>query len=105
MANTVAPALVAPIVANRWLIAITVALGALMEIIDSSIVNVALVNIQASLGATLTQVSWVVSGYAIANVVILPLSAWIGDKNGQNALLYGFARRLYDRVGALRHVH
>lgn len=73
----------APVAMNRWWIAVAVALGALMEIIDTSIVNVALVNIQASLGATLTQVSWVVSGYAIANVVILPLSAWIGDRMGR----------------------
>jgi DHA2 family multidrug resistance protein len=81
--TTAANPVAAPIAANRWLIAIAVALGALMEIIDTSIVNVALVNIQASVGATLQQVSWVVSGYAIANVVILPLSAWIGDRIGR----------------------
>src|SRR5512142_1931243 len=81
--TTAAKSLAAPIAANRWLIAIAVALGALMEIVDTSIVNVALVNIQASLGATLQQVSWVVSGYAIANVVILPLSAWIGERMGK----------------------
>jgi len=69
----------------KWLIAIAVSLGALLEIIDSSIVNVALGDIQASLSTTLTQVSWVVSGYGIANVIILPLSAWLGDRFGKKS--------------------
>lgn len=68
---------------NKWMIAIAVALGALLEIIDTSIVNVALTEMQASLGATLTQMSWVVSSYAIANVIILPLSAWLGMRFGK----------------------
>jgi DHA2 family multidrug resistance protein len=68
---------------NKWMIAIAVALGALMEIVDTSIVNVALTEMQASLGATLTQMSWVVSSYAIANVIILPLSAWLGMRFGK----------------------
>ena len=68
---------------NKWLIAAAVAIGALMEIIDTSIVNVALTDMQASLGATLSQVSWVVSAYSIANVIILPLSAWLGARFGK----------------------
>src|SRR3954468_20545865 len=68
---------------NKWLIAVAVAFGALLEIIDTSIVNVALTEMQASLGATLTQMSWVVSSYAIANVIILPLSAWLGQGFGK----------------------
>jgi DHA2 family multidrug resistance protein len=70
---------------NKWAVAVAVSLGALLEIIDTSIVNVALSDIQASLGATLTQVTWVISGYAIANVIILPLSAWLGDRFGKKA--------------------
>lgn len=69
--------------AKKWLVAIAVALGALLEIIDTSIVNVALTEMQASLGATVTQISWVVSSYAIANVIILPLSAWLGNRFGK----------------------
>src|ERR1700749_3706386 len=68
---------------KKWLIAISVALGALLEIIDTSIVNVALSDMQASLGATVNQISWVVSSYAIANVIILPLSAWLGNRFGK----------------------
>ncbi|MGE5788532.1 MAG: MFS transporter [Myxococcales bacterium] len=58
-------------------------MGALIEIVDASVVNVALSHIQASYGATLTQVSWVVSGYSIANVIVLPLAAWIGQRIGK----------------------
>ena len=47
---------------------------------------------QASLGATLTQMSWVVSSYAIANVIILPLSAWLGQRFGKkNYFLFSLA--------------
>jgi DHA2 family multidrug resistance protein len=68
---------------NKWLVAVAVALGALLEVIDVSIVNVALTEIQNSYGATLSQVSWVVSSYAVANVIILPLTAWLGMRYGK----------------------
>ncbi|MCL2777869.1 MAG: DHA2 family efflux MFS transporter permease subunit [Polyangiaceae bacterium] len=68
---------------NKWLVAVAVALGALLEIIDTSIVNVAVADMQAALGATLTQMTWVVSSYAVANVIILPLSAWLGNRFGK----------------------
>jgi DHA2 family multidrug resistance protein len=67
----------------KWAIAFTASLGAILEVIDTSIVNVALTDIQASLGATVSEVGWVVSGYAIANVVLIPLSAWLGDYFGR----------------------
>jgi DHA2 family multidrug resistance protein len=82
--SLVAPAAVpAPRVVNKWLVAVAVALGALLEVIDVSIVNVALTEIQNSYGATLSQVSWVVSSYAVANVIILPLTAWLGMRFGK----------------------
>ncbi len=67
----------------KWGVAFAVSLGAMMEIVDTSIVNVALPQLQATLGATLTQISWVISSYAVANVIILPLSAWLGDRFGR----------------------
>jgi DHA2 family multidrug resistance protein len=74
----------APVVSSsKWLVAVAVSLGALLEIIDTSIVNVALPQMQASLGSTLSQASWVVSSYGIANVIILPLSAWLGIRFGK----------------------
>lgn len=67
----------------KWAIALTASLGAILEVIDTSIVNVALTDIQATLGVTISEVGWVVSGYAIANVVLIPLSAWLGDVFGK----------------------
>lgn len=67
----------------KWAIAITVSLGAILEVIDTSIVNVALPDMQANLGATITEIGWVVTGYAIANVIIIPLTAWLGEQFGQ----------------------
>jgi DHA2 family multidrug resistance protein len=68
---------------NKWAVAIAVATGALLEVIDTSIVNVALADIQSAVGATLSQVSWVISSYAVANVIILPMSAWLGQRFGK----------------------
>lgn len=67
----------------KWAIALTAALGAILEVIDTSIVNVALTDMQASLGATISEIGWVVSGYAIANVILIPLTAWLGDYFGK----------------------
>lgn len=67
----------------KWAIALTAALGAILEVIDTSIVNVALTEIQATLGATISEVGWVVTAYAIANVILIPLSAWLGDFFGK----------------------
>ncbi|HLO48423.1 MAG TPA: DHA2 family efflux MFS transporter permease subunit [Kamptonema sp.] len=69
----------------KWAIAIAAALGAILEVIDTSIVNVALTDIQANLGATISEVGWVVTGYAIANVILIPLTAWLGDYFGRKS--------------------
>ncbi|MDB6019169.1 MAG: emrB [Pedosphaera sp.] len=67
----------------KWAIALTVALGAILEVIDTSIVNVALPDIRGNLGATLSEAGWVSTGYACANVVIIPLTAWLSDRFGR----------------------
>jgi MFS transporter, DHA2 family, multidrug resistance protein len=67
----------------KWVIALTVALGAILEVIDTSIVNVALPDIRGNLGATLSEAGWVSTGYACANVVIIPLTAWLSDRFGK----------------------
>lgn len=69
----------------KWAIAITVSLGAILEVIDVSIVNVALPHMQGNLGATLSEIGWVITGYGIANVVIIPLTAWLDDVFGRKA--------------------
>ncbi len=72
-----------PFVVNKWAIAIAVAVGALLEIVDTSIVNVALADMQAELGATLSAIGWVVTSYSVANVIVLPMAAWLGDRFGK----------------------
>ena len=61
---------------TRVIITITAVLCALLEIVDTTIVNVALNNMRGSLGATLTDVAWVITAYAIANVIIIPLTGF-----------------------------
>jgi DHA2 family multidrug resistance protein len=67
----------------RWIITVAVSLGALLEVIDTSIVNVALPHIQGNLGATLSEAGWVITGYAIANAIMIPLTAWLGGIYGR----------------------
>lgn len=64
-------------------------LASLLEIIDSSIVNVALPTMMGNLGATLEDISMVITGYAIANAVVLPLSAWLGERIGRRKYYLG----------------
>ncbi|KAF0094473.1 MAG: emrB [Puniceicoccaceae bacterium 5H] len=71
----------------KWVIAITASLGAVLEIIDTSIVNVAMPHIQGNLGATLSEVGWVSTGYACANVIMIPLAAWLGSRFGRKSYL------------------
>jgi DHA2 family multidrug resistance protein len=59
------------------LITITVMLGLIMAIIDSTIVNVALNNIGGNLGAATDEVAWVATGYILANVIVMPLNGWL----------------------------
>lgn len=68
---------------KKWIITITVIVASLLELIDTTIVNVALPHMQGNLGATLEDVAWVVTGYAVANVIILPMSGWLGGRFGR----------------------
>jgi len=73
--------------ATRWIILIAVMLGTLMQVIDSSIVNVAVPQMMGNLGATTDQISWVTTGYIIANVILLPLTGWLSSKFGRKHFL------------------
>jgi DHA2 family multidrug resistance protein len=71
-----------PIQGHKVLITIAAMLGALMAVIDISIVNVALSDIRASFGTPLDQIAWVATGYAMANVTVIPLSGWLQRRFG-----------------------
>jgi len=71
------------------LIVFVAVLASLLEIIDTSIVNVALPTMMGSLGATLEDISMVITGYAIANAIVLPLSAWMSERIGRRKYYLG----------------
>src|SRR3979411_633506 len=68
-----------------WVVAITVTLATFMEVLDTSIANVALPHIAGNLSAGVDEVTWVLTSYLVANAIVLPLSAFfsslIGRKN------------------------
>src|ERR1700756_2686885 len=61
----------------RYIIAITVSLASVLELLDTSIVNVAIPHMMGNLGATLDEIAWVSTGYIVANVIILPITGWL----------------------------
>jgi DHA2 family multidrug resistance protein len=71
---------------NRWLIVAAVTFGTLMGTVDASIVNVALPSIQAAFGVSITEVTWVTTGYLIAFVLVLPLTGWLASVFGRKPL-------------------
>ena len=70
---------------NPWIIAATVAMAAFMEVLDTSIANVALPHIAGSLGASGDESTWVLTAYLVSNAIVLPMGGWassvIGRKN------------------------
>jgi DHA2 family multidrug resistance protein len=69
--------------ANPWLIAATVALAAFMEVLDTSIANVALPHIAGNLGASTDQGTWVLTSYLVSNAIILPVGGWASSVIGR----------------------
>lgn len=70
--------------ARRVIITITAILCALLEIVDTTIVNVALNDMRGNLGATMTEVGWVITAYAIGNVIIVPMTSWLSQQFGRS---------------------
>ncbi len=68
---------------RRVIITITAIFCALLEIVDTTIVNVAVNDMRGSLGATLTEVGWVITAYAIGNVIIVPMTSWLSQQFGR----------------------
>jgi DHA2 family multidrug resistance protein len=68
---------------NPWLIAVVVALAAFMEVLDTSIANVALPYMAGSLGASNDQSTWVLTSYLVSNAIVLPISGWFSSVLGR----------------------
>ena len=68
---------------RRLLIVFSVMLAVLLEIIDTSIVNVALPTMMGNLGASLDEADWVITGYIVSNVIIIPMTGWMASRFGR----------------------
>jgi len=97
---------------HKWVVTGTVLLGTIMAVLDSSIVNVALPDMSGTLGASVSEITWVVTGYILANVIIMPIIALLSERYGRKrfyifnvalftvtSMLCGFARTLPLMVG------
>jgi DHA2 family multidrug resistance protein len=68
---------------KKWIIVVTVVLCCLLELIDTSIVNVALTQMMGNLSATQQEVSWVIASYGIANVIVIPMTGFLAEQFGR----------------------
>ena len=69
--------------ANPWLIAVAVTLATFMEVLDTTIVNVALPHIAGSMSASADEATWALTSYLVANGIVLTISGWLGDLLGR----------------------
>ncbi len=72
-----------PVGAEKWILILTAITCAILELIDTTVVNVSLREISGSIGATTTEIAWVVTAYAISNVIIIPLTSMLSDWFGR----------------------
>ena len=79
---------------NPWLIAVIVTSAAFMEILDTTIVNVALPHIAGSLSSSNDEATWALTSYLVANGIVLTISGWLGDLLGRKRYLDRKSTRL-----------
>ncbi|HEY2329851.1 MAG TPA: DHA2 family efflux MFS transporter permease subunit [Verrucomicrobiae bacterium] len=72
---------------NPWLITVTVMLAVFMEVLDTSIANIALPHIAGSLSATPEEATWVLTSYLVSNAIVLPMTGWLGNHFGRKRVL------------------
>ncbi len=74
---------------NPWIVALSVMLATFMEVLDTTILNVALPYIAGGMAASNSQATWVLTSYLVSNAVVLPLTDWLGRRFGRRNLLLG----------------
>jgi DHA2 family multidrug resistance protein len=72
---------------NPWLIALAVMGATFMEVLDTSVANVALPHIAGNLSATTEEATWVLTSYLVSNAIVLPMTGWLGNHFGRKRLL------------------
>ncbi len=71
---------------NKYIIAFTAMLGTFMEVVDTSVANVALPHMAGTFSAGVDEITWVITSYLVANAVILPLTGWLGNYFGRKRM-------------------
>ena len=74
---------------RKWIIAISVMLGTILEVLDSSIVNVSLPHMQGSFSASVDEIAWVVTSYLVAAGIMIPMTGWIAARFGRKRYFIG----------------
>ncbi|MBV8454018.1 MAG: DHA2 family efflux MFS transporter permease subunit, partial [Deltaproteobacteria bacterium] len=69
--------------AHKWLVALAVMLGTTLEVLDTSIVNVALPHMQGAFSAGVDEIAWVLTSYLVANGIMIPMTGWISSRFGR----------------------
>ena len=69
--------------AQRWLITVSLAMATFMMVLDSSIANVAIPTISGNLGTSVNQGTWVVTSFAVANAISVPITGWLARRYGE----------------------
>ncbi|MDR3710301.1 MAG: DHA2 family efflux MFS transporter permease subunit [Capsulimonadaceae bacterium] len=67
----------------RWWIVAAAMTGAMLEVLDTTITSVAVPQMMGNLGATLSEIGWVTTGYIVSNVIVLPMTGWLSDRFGR----------------------
>ncbi|WP_297970791.1 MFS transporter, partial [uncultured Amaricoccus sp.] len=75
-----------PAVANKGLITLSIMLATIMQVLDTTIANVALPSMQGSLGAAQDQITWVLTSYIVASAIMTPVTGWLSDRMGLREL-------------------
>src|SRR5215211_6302588 len=74
---------------NPWWVAMAVMFGTFMEVLDTTVVNVALPHIAGSMSATVEEATWSLTSYLVANAIILPMTGWLASVFGRKRLIQG----------------
>ena len=69
--------------AHKWVVAATVMIGTIMAVLDSSIINVALPSMSGTLAVGIEEIAWVVTGYILAQVIVMPITALLSERFGR----------------------
>jgi len=76
-----------PVEVNKWLITIAVMAGTFMEIVDTTVVNVALPHVAGSLASSVDETTWILTAYLVSNAIILPITGWLSALFGRKRFL------------------